>query len=460
VTSILARWLAPTVLWLSAGAISAAPNLPTGEAARLADSAADGPDQILPRSAYGGGTYLIVWQQGRNYYQGPTADIYARRVDASGKPLDAGPLPLCTKGDSQEQPAVAFNLKQFLIVWQDFRNGRDWDVYGARVTADGKILDPDGFLIADGPHSQALPAVAPADEGFLVIWQDFSDGRFYRIRHAVVSSDGKVSRSTPLAYTGPPKPELWGYMPGWGVQRQPLTAGGDTRPILSGGGAVITRLATGWLLSWNDDSNWTPGAERNKITRRFGWLQRRGKELSVTDIQRAPAMALGKEAGHFASDGKNIALYTGVPITRRGNRFAAAALFAGNGAVALPDPNQTNAQGKQRWRTRDTIELFTPAVPVDAPLAAAYADGLFLVAARGSVRASKTSLSNRIFGARLLRQGKYLDGAGQWAMLHKGQRLVANPTLAGGDRGFLLVFQEQDEHGRQRLWAKTIKAKP
>jgi hypothetical protein len=44
----------------------------------------------------------------------------------------------------------------FLIVWQDKRNG-DWDVYGSRVTPAGEVLDPAGILISTKPSAPPPP---------------------------------------------------------------------------------------------------------------------------------------------------------------------------------------------------------------------------------------------------------------------------------------------------------------
>ncbi len=158
----------------------------------------DGRDAYAPAVAFGKDVYLIVWQSGRmgagDMTKGlnPIADLVACRVDKSGKALDAKPFVISSAKDLQEQPQIATGGGVFLVVWQDLRNGKDWDVYAARVDASGKTLDPDGILIAGGAHNQALPRVAWDGKVFWVAWQDFRSGGYYEVYGGRVSAEGKV----------------------------------------------------------------------------------------------------------------------------------------------------------------------------------------------------------------------------------------------------------------------------
>ena len=82
------------------------------------------------------------------------------RLDSSGRLLDKQPVVICAAKDLQERPRVAFGGGVFLVVWQDLRNGKDWDVYAARITLQGRVLDKDGFAVSNTRHSQALPDVS------------------------------------------------------------------------------------------------------------------------------------------------------------------------------------------------------------------------------------------------------------------------------------------------------------
>jgi hypothetical protein len=173
----------------------------------------EGRDAYTPAAVWGKESFLVVWQSGRlapgdlrNGFLGQ-GDIVACRVDKSGKPLDAQPIVVSGAKELQEQPQVAYGNGIFLAVWQDYRNGKDYDVYAARVTAEGKALDADGILVSGGGpsspseaadglrrtgHNQALPRVCWDGKSFLVVWQDFRSDKLYEAYGARVSTDGKV----------------------------------------------------------------------------------------------------------------------------------------------------------------------------------------------------------------------------------------------------------------------------
>ena len=158
----------------------------------------DGRDAYTPAVAFGENCFLVAWQSGRlapgDLRKGPkyNGDIAGCRVDKSGKALDEKPFLICGAVDLQEKPRIAWSGAAFLVVWQDIRNGKDWDVYAARVSPDGKVLDPEGILVSGGAHNQAKPRVSWDGKNFLVVWQDFRSGAWYEVYCARVSPQGQV----------------------------------------------------------------------------------------------------------------------------------------------------------------------------------------------------------------------------------------------------------------------------
>lgn len=55
--------------------------------------------------------------------------------------------------------AVAFDGSNYLVVWEDHRSSGS-DIYGARVTPAGTVLDPGGIAISAGSGDQINPAAA------------------------------------------------------------------------------------------------------------------------------------------------------------------------------------------------------------------------------------------------------------------------------------------------------------
>ncbi len=156
-------------------------------------------DAYSPTVAFGKDVYLVVWQSGSlapGSIVDPakitgTGDLVACRVDKSGKALDTKPFVVSGAADSQERPRVAFAGGNFLVVWQDLRNGKDYDVYAARVTPEGKVLDAEGIAVSTGPHNQCNPRVAFDGTNALVVWEDRRSGS-YQPQAARITPEGKV----------------------------------------------------------------------------------------------------------------------------------------------------------------------------------------------------------------------------------------------------------------------------
>lgn len=388
----------------------------------------DARPQLNPVAAYDGkGTYLVVWQQGRFYHQSQSADILAARIDIHGRVLDGQPIVICNLGASQERPQVAFSGGGFLVAWHDLRNGRDWDVYAARVSPDGRVQEPNGFLVAGGPRNQASPVLAPADGGFLVVWQHYD--RYYQLQASTIPAAGPAAQGRPLKFRGE---ALWG------------------------GGLALAKVGNDELLSWNDEKSWS-NAGGATITRYFARLAVHNAKAAVLEVQRAPAVHLGQNGGRFASDGVSSGLYAGWGVAGRGNRIAVAALFDAGGALPRKNPNPEQAKGWSGWDTERMMTLYEASVPVDGPVATAYGQGIYLAAAREAY-SGKPSDRSRLLGSRLTTAGVRIDRAPAWPVLHESPYRIANPALAGGSRQFLLAFEQEDAAGRRRVWAKILRA--
>jgi len=147
--------------------------------------------QRSPTVAFDGTNFLVAWQDDRK--DRDTFDVFGARVNQTGTTLDSAGIPLATAAGDQVYPAVCFDGTNFLVVWQDSRNGNYCDIYGTRVTQAGIVLEPDGIAVSTAANYQQSPAVAFDGTNFLVAWQDFrGTGGYSHIYGARVAQAGAV----------------------------------------------------------------------------------------------------------------------------------------------------------------------------------------------------------------------------------------------------------------------------
>lgn len=137
-----------------------------------------------PAIAFGGTNYLIVWSRYLATPHDPFGgyDVFGARVSSEGVVLDASPLTIFAAAGEQVFPAVAFDGASHLVVWRDTRAGSgpgaNTDIFGSRISTAGVNLDPAGIAIATAPDSQGAPAVAFGAGHYLVAWIDVATGSF------------------------------------------------------------------------------------------------------------------------------------------------------------------------------------------------------------------------------------------------------------------------------------------
>ncbi len=140
--------------------------------------------------AYGGGGYLLVWDQWSNFYS--TYLIEEVPVSTTGT-FGATPARFCSLFGCWEQyPAVAWNGTSFLTVWADNRGGPS-SLRGAFVSPAGAIADVNGFSVGSQPAFGIAPKVASNGTDFFVGW---ANGKVYGTR---VSAGGATLDPTAIA---------------------------------------------------------------------------------------------------------------------------------------------------------------------------------------------------------------------------------------------------------------------
>ena len=88
--------------------------------------------------------------------------------------VPAADFPICTAADEQYYPCGLYENGQYYVFWADYRY-YDVDsaqsVFGARVSPNGTVIDPDGKLLYKN-RTGYEPAVAYDGTNFLVVFRD------------------------------------------------------------------------------------------------------------------------------------------------------------------------------------------------------------------------------------------------------------------------------------------------
>lgn len=132
-------------------------------------------DQDFPDIAFNGTHGFVVWTDWRNQY----AQICGARITAEGTILDTFPITISTGEGNRVFPSIAFDGNNYFVVWMDDRDN-DWlfNIYGARVSSTGVVLDPEGIPISSG-GDHIYPSIAFDGTNYFIAWSDDRDGDYY-----------------------------------------------------------------------------------------------------------------------------------------------------------------------------------------------------------------------------------------------------------------------------------------
>jgi hypothetical protein len=326
--------------------------------------------QEFPAVASDGANCLVTWQDARpgGYY-----DIYGARITPQGSVLDPGGIAISTAAFSQSSPAIAFDGTNYLVAWQDYRT-TDFDIYAGRVTPAGAVLDPDGLPIATSAIYQRYPSLAYGQGSYLVTWERWDGANNQGIWGARIQTSG-VPRDS-------------GFCIAPGV--------GSFAPAVSGG--------SGYLVAWEKSGIWA------------NWVDTSGAVRYPTDApvyaaannQRQPGAAFN--GTHYlvvwqderAGDTADI---RGIRVSRFGTQV---------------DPRPITISAAQKVQGNP----------------AAASNGTDFLAVWADLRSDTT----RVYAARVSQNGVVLDTAGIRVCSSSGSQLA--PVVAGNGSNYLVAWTD------------------
>lgn len=115
---------------------------------------------------------IITWRDGRQI----SWDLFAQKVNANGVPQwEENGTEICNASEQQNNPRVVNDGQGgAIIVWDDFRNNIDLDIYTQRINRNGNILwGTNGTLVCNTSGDQNFPALILDDlGGVIIVWTD------------------------------------------------------------------------------------------------------------------------------------------------------------------------------------------------------------------------------------------------------------------------------------------------
>lgn len=148
--------------------------------------------QQRPSVAWGSGCYLAVWED--NAGNSLSREIYARRFDAAGQPLDAAPFRIAAAPSAQRTPKVAFDGQNFLAVWTEGPFNGQY-IRGARISPAGAVLDAAGIRISPMAVNATDGRLAFTSGVYGVLWKEITGDH---LRFQRLSPAGQVLDAAPI----------------------------------------------------------------------------------------------------------------------------------------------------------------------------------------------------------------------------------------------------------------------
>ena len=140
-------------------------------------------------SGDGEGGAIVAWTD----KAGGSYDIYAQRLNKLGYPLWLNDgIPVCQMARSQHDPLLTRLNEGTMVVWQDYRFG-NWDIFTNALSDAGKLLwGEEGIPVIEAPLTQFAPrSISLSGNAAIITWEDYRNGKHYEIYMQKIGLDGR-----------------------------------------------------------------------------------------------------------------------------------------------------------------------------------------------------------------------------------------------------------------------------
>lgn len=356
-------------------------------------------------------------------------DIMGALISEDNKVVDGAGFTISNAPDFQEMPVIATDGEQFLVVWQDFRNGKDYDIYAARVAKDGKVLDSTGIPVSIAPNNQCYPSVSYDGSNFVVVWMDNRDIlQSYHVRAARITSAGMTIDSGGVVISQHDKGLLDKLASSDSLVGMPTNS---SPQIACNTGECLV----GWIqktAAWTEYPRFVYLKTTTKpeiIDKPFGVPLTNATMKDYGDRSRNPAITVASDGASYFS------VYSGVQGKGGGDYFITGHIFHGSGKEVKSIPIRVLKQG---YRLSEAV------MPANGQFVIIWSEG-----DRGDPR------KPIVYSLK----GAYVSKAGESEIFDispKQSAYAGSLSLGfGGGRG-LLVYEEVDKSGRMRIMSRGM----
>ena len=120
----------------------------------------------------GDGGVVVMWE---DYRTGRDWDVYGQRVDSSGTPRwEENGVAICKADRNQRRLRMIRHEAHAIVVWNDRRDRSNWDIYAQAVNLEGEVLwQTDGIPVCVNGADQSTQAILSDGEGGAIcVWED------------------------------------------------------------------------------------------------------------------------------------------------------------------------------------------------------------------------------------------------------------------------------------------------